>query len=106
MILVLVTIVCKLLWEQPSSLSLPKVAFMDTQLQTYRAILQDSQITWLDTPPDLPAETEIYVTIASLTSKASRGQAMAAALEKLAQLNAFEGVDPIAWQREIRQDRD
>jgi len=81
------------------------MAFMPTQRQTYRAILQGSQITWLDTPPDLPTETEIYVTVAQPTSKASRGQAMTAALEKLAQLNTFKGVDPIAWQQETRQDR-
>lgn len=73
--------------------------------KTYRAILQGSQITWIDTPPDLPPETEIFVTFAQPGAKASRGQAMASALEKLAQLNAFEGVDPIAWQRETRQDR-
>jgi hypothetical protein len=78
---------------------------MTTQPQTYRAILQGSQITWIDTPPDLPPETEIFVTVTQPAAKASRGQAMASALEKLAQLNTFEGVDPIAWQRETRQDR-
>lgn len=81
------------------------MAFMPTQRQTYRAILQGSQITWLDTPPDLPPDTEIYVTVAQTISKASRGQAMAAALEKLAQLNPFGDDDPVAWQRETRQDR-
>jgi hypothetical protein len=30
---------------------------------------------------------------------------MAAALEKLAQINAFHGVDPVNWQREMRQDK-
>jgi len=35
----------------------------------------------------------------------SRGQKMAEALEKLAALNTFAGVDPVAWQRDIRQDR-
>jgi hypothetical protein len=30
---------------------------------------------------------------------------MAAALEKLAQRNPFRGIDPVAWQREIRQDK-
>jgi hypothetical protein len=76
-----------------------------TPPQTYRAILQGSQITWVDIPPDLPATTEIYVAIASLTPKASRGQAMAASLEKLAQINPFNDIDPLAWQQETRQDR-
>jgi hypothetical protein len=80
------------------------MASMPTQPQTYRAILQGAQITWLDTPPDLPPGTEVYIAVAQPTSKASRGQAMAAALEKLAQLNPFDNVDPVAWQRETRQE--
>lgn len=35
-----------------------------------------------------------------------RGERMAAALDKLAALNAFSDIkDPAAWEREIRQDR-
>ncbi len=34
-----------------------------------------------------------------------RGEAMAAALEKLSRVNAFQGIDPVAWQRDIRQDK-
>lgn len=30
---------------------------------------------------------------------------MAAALEKLAQINAFKGIDPPAWQKDMRQDK-
>jgi hypothetical protein len=80
--------------------------------QTYRAILQGSQIIWLDTPPNLPPATEVYVAIlavpakqhAQATPKEPQGQAMAAALEKLAQLNPFHEIDPVVWQRETRQD--
>ncbi|WP_416669654.1 hypothetical protein [Egbenema bharatensis] len=84
---------------------------MPTQHQIYRAILQGCQITWLDPPPELPSETEVYITIASSpSSKALRGQAMAAALEKLSQIDPFidialNDIDPIGWQRETRQDR-
>jgi len=79
---------------------------MTTKPQTYRAILQGSQITWIDTPPDLPPKTEIYVTVTQKTpNKANRGQAMAAALEKLAQASPFSNIDPIVWQQETRQDR-
>ncbi len=35
-----------------------------------------------------------------------RGQQMAAVLEKLAQAQAFAGIDPVAWQRDLRQDRE
>lgn len=79
---------------------------MTIQPPTYRAILQGSQLIWLDPPPNLPENTEVSVTVTqSSPRRRSRGDAMAAALEKLAQRNAFKGVDPIAWQREIRQDK-
>jgi len=38
-------------------------------------------------------------------STASRGEDMAAALEKLAQINAFQDVDPVTWQKDIRKDK-
>ncbi|MGF1495098.1 MAG: hypothetical protein ACFBSC_22175 [Microcoleaceae cyanobacterium] len=80
---------------------------MNPQLQTYRAILEGSQITWLDTPPNLPMKAEVQVTFMQSTSdRVTRGQAMSIALEKLAQLNSDETIDPLAWQREVRQDRD
>jgi hypothetical protein len=31
---------------------------------------------------------------------------MAAVLEKLALAQAFAGIDPVAWQRDVRQDRE
>ena len=76
-------------------------------LPTYRAILKGTQVIWLDAPPQLPEDAEVHITV--LNREASpptdRGTAMATALEKLAEINAFAGVDPIAWQREGRQDR-
>ncbi len=78
---------------------------MAIQRPTYRAILQGSTLIWLDSPPELPADTEVYVTPRSSSSGQSKGAAMAAALEKLAQINAFHGVDPVNWQREMRQDK-
>ena len=35
-----------------------------------------------------------------------RGQRMAAVLEKLAQAQAFAGIDPVVWQRSLREDRE
>ena len=79
---------------------------MTIQPPTYRAILQGSQLIWLDPPPNLPENAEVSVTVTQSPHRTrSRGDAMAAALEKLAQRNAFKGIDPIAWQREIRQDK-
>lgn len=63
---------------------------MTIQNSTYRAILQGSQLIWLDSPPDFPANIEVNVTITpSLSQIRSRGEVMAAALEKLAQRNTF-----------------
>ncbi|MEB3336332.1 MAG: hypothetical protein VKJ46_02650 [Leptolyngbyaceae bacterium] len=74
--------------------------------QTYRAILQDSHLTWLDSPPTLANQVEVYVTVTkpSLT-KTERGKAMATALAKLAKTNSLGSIDPVAWQKKIRQDR-
>ena len=41
-----------------------------------------------------------------MQEKNGRGQRMAAVLEKLAQAQAFAGIDPVAWQQDIRQDRE
>ena len=79
---------------------------MTTQRQTFRAILQGSQITWVDPPPNLPDNAEVSITVTQPTPRThSQGEAMAAALEKLAQRNTFKGIDAVAWQREIRQDK-
>ena len=73
---------------------------------TYRAILQGSQVIWVDTPPILSEQTEVEIVIKTPTSYESEsGIAMFNALEKLAQIKAFQGIDPIAWQREIRRDK-
>ena len=76
-------------------------------LPTYRAILKGTQVIWLDAPPQLPEDAEVHITVLhpEANPPTDRGTAMAAALEKLADNNAFAGVDPVAWQREVRQDR-
>ena len=75
-----------------------------SQRPAYRAILQGSQLIWLDPPPNLPESTEVSVTVTQPRTH-SRGEAMAAALEKLALRNPFREIDPVAWQREIRRDK-
>ena len=41
-----------------------------------------------------------------MQEKKERGQRMAEILEKLARSQAFAGIDPVAWQRDVRQDRE
>jgi hypothetical protein len=78
-------------------------------LSAYRAILDGNQIKWIDTPPKRTRPTKVEVTLVgeiSQTLLAERGQAMAEAMEKLAQTGAFSEIaDPVAWQREARQKR-
>jgi hypothetical protein len=78
-------------------------------LPTYRAILKGTRVIWLDAPPQLPEDAEVHITVlhpeASPPKDRDRGSAMAAALEKLSEINAFAGVDPIGWQRDVRQNR-
>ena len=82
-------------------------------LVTYKAILKNNRLEWRDTVPDqlFPDQAvAVHVTILDEPVVAppdtSRGQRMAAALEKLAAIRALEGItDPAAWEREIRQDR-
>jgi hypothetical protein len=80
---------------------------------TYKAVLRGNHLEWLEDPPtsldsDQPVTIEVSILEepASLTQRATQGQKMADALEKLAALNALPGItDPEAWQREARQDR-
>lgn len=78
-------------------------------LQTFKAILRGNSVEWTDETPelgDLPITVHITIVEENLSSDtASRGQKMAEILEKLAASHAFAGVDPIAWQREVRQER-
>ena len=63
---------------------------------------------WLDLPPTLPDRTEILVTIVVAylpeSPVVSRGAAMSANLAALADLNTFRDINPVEWQREVRQD--
>ncbi len=77
-------------------------------LQTFKAVLTGNRLEWLDETPEMSDRPlEVHVTILEShpgRETVSRGQKMAEALEKLAALNTFAGVDPVAWQRDIRQD--
>ncbi len=83
-------------------------------LNTYRAVLKGSRLEWRgSSPPEVSAEQGIAVEVTVLRDErlsasraADTGKRMASALEKLATSGAVADIkDPVAWQREMRQDR-
>lgn len=73
----------------------------------YKAILHGDRVEWIDLPPRRDEATPVYITVITETAEeASRGAAMAGALEALAREGGLASIpDPVAWQREVRQDR-
>ena len=78
-------------------------------LQTYKAILDDNRVEWLERPPEQSGAVQVHITILEepLSKPISvRGRMMADALSELAQRGTLAaGLDPAAWQREVRTDR-
>ncbi len=80
-------------------------------LTSYKAILQDNQLVWVGKQPELAsAPVEVYVTVVGgLVNEAEqreRTALMMAALRQLAELPERSIVDPLAWEREMRRDRE
>jgi hypothetical protein len=76
--------------------------------QTYRAILNGSQVTWLDAAPELSESTEVEVVLVAAPGRSrvnDRGARMAQALQGLADRNTFGSIDPLLWQQAVRHDR-
>ncbi|MBI4197835.1 MAG: hypothetical protein HY533_01835 [Chloroflexi bacterium] len=76
--------------------------------RTYRAILHGDRIEWIADRPHRSEGVEVRVTLAEGEEPYldhSQGAAMAEILAELAQRGAFSAIpDPVAWQREQRQD--
>lgn len=78
-------------------------------MRTYKAILRDNQIEWLECPPETSAALQVYITFpeeqdCEFTS--NRGRLMAEVLAELARRDTFAAIpDPVAWQRELRAER-
>jgi hypothetical protein len=78
-------------------------------LRTYKAILHDNQVEWLEQPPEKSGAVQVYITV--LEERApellpQRGRVMAETLAELARRGTFaEITDPVAWQRELRSER-
>lgn len=82
-------------------------------LTTYRAKLRDGKLEWTDEAPPVPqsAETQVLVTLlpeknSQADERAARRRQAVEALEKLAAMGGIKSIpDPVAWQREMREDR-
>ena len=78
-------------------------------LESYEATVQGTHIEWGETRP-LEVETnqpiQVTITVHNAEQPYTHGPAMAASLNRLAAMNAFSYIDdPVAWQREQREDR-
>ena len=74
---------------------------------TYQAVLRGNRLEWSGEVPDrLTEDRPVRVSVTILETSDDQGQRMAAALEKLAHLNAPSTIaDPAAWEREQRAER-
>ena len=77
-------------------------------LNVYPAILKGDRLVWMEkAPPDVQnGGVRVYVIVLPESAAPSRGEQMAAALARLAESGGVASIDdPIAWQRELREDR-
>ena len=78
-------------------------------LRTYKAVLHDNQVEWLEQPPEKTDAVEVYITVLEEPMPeppSQRGRLMAEVLAELAGRGTFaEITDPVAWQRELRSER-
>ena len=76
-------------------------------LRTYEGTLEDSRIDWSGEAPTSKRPLRVHITVLEEESvDENRGQRMAGALGRLAESEAFAGIDdPSEWQREVRRER-
>jgi len=88
-------------------------AYLMSMLSTLKAVVQGDKIHWQEAvdkvlPSDHPVEVLVTILEGGINglSPEERGRRRVAALERLAELNAFSQVqDPVKWQQESREDR-
>ena len=78
----------------------------------YKAKLKEGRVEWADEPPPSSLDgVDVIVTVAapwkmSESERRERGEGMAAALREIASRGGIKSIpDPVAWQREIREDK-
>ncbi len=78
-------------------------------MRTYKAILRDNRIEWLEQPPETSGAMQVYITFSEEQDSefsSNRGELMAETLAELARRDTFSAIpDPVAWQREQRTER-
>ena len=75
-------------------------------LHTYRAILDEDRVRWLEEPPERSGSVQVHIEEDERKSSTDRGRIMAESLAELAQRGTFAAItDPVAWQRELRSER-
>ena len=76
-------------------------------LSTYKAVLRGDRLEWMDTaPPGQRRAEPVQVEVTILRDSTDQaGAQMAAALGELADMGGSSIEDPLAWQRDRRQDR-
>jgi hypothetical protein len=83
--------------------------FIFAMPHTYKAKLVKDRLQWLGESPNQNDPIDVYVTLAESASSDSEpqsGQAMADALQEVADRGGLTDIpDPVAWQREVREDR-
>ncbi|MFY7931280.1 MAG: hypothetical protein ACOVO7_01310 [Microcystis aeruginosa] len=79
-------------------------------LKTFKAILKNNTLQWLDETPEINSEhpVNVYITLLEeniIGENRSNGQKMANALKKIANNNTFTDVDTQQWQQQTRRNR-
>ncbi|GBE76865.1 conserved hypothetical protein [Microcystis aeruginosa NIES-87] len=74
-------------------------------LKTFKAILKNNTLQWLDETPEINSEypVNVYITLLEeniIGENRSNGQKMANALKKIANNNTFTDVDTQQWQQQ------
>lgn len=76
--------------------------------RVYNAILRGDRVEWIDEVPEGTDSARVQIVLAQEEQDTSqaRGEAMARALEALADRGGIRAIaEPGDWQREVREDR-
>jgi hypothetical protein len=77
--------------------------------QTYKAVIEGDRIKWDGPAPELAGPIRVEVSLPGppvrRVLQGGDGPGAAAALAAIAAMGGLGVEDPVAWQREVRQDR-
>lgn len=81
-------------------------------VRQYKAIIRGDRLEWIDQPPVLGAAASVTITVddgddIQTKTRQPGDRTVLNILENLAEDGGIKGIpDPVAWQREIRRDRE